>query len=233
VTITPDPEPASAYLLTQDDLDRLPTVRIEPRERGLPVVSCGHDGVDENLDALRAEVARLQAGWDDSERAREVVRRERVRAENERDEAREHARRLFEEMGQIRQQLAEATDERDAANAELARKAAGWDALAAEGRQQVARLVASNDQLRTELEACRAQQSRQAQTIAEQRAPGDLDGDPRRPHLDAWPDDAVLLRYRELRDLVALHLDRYADGVSARAMRDGDVPLRLAEVLRP
>jgi hypothetical protein len=61
---------------------------------------------------------------------------------------------------------------------------------------------------------------------------GSVDDDPRRPHPDSWPDDAVLLRYRELRDLVALHLDRYADARTARAMRDGDVPLRLAEVLR-
>jgi hypothetical protein len=59
-----------------------------------------------------------------------------------------------------------------------------------------------------------------------------VEEDPRRPHPDAWPDDAVLLTYGELRRLVALHLDRYhADDGAARAMLDGDVPLRVSEVL--
>lgn len=59
-----------------------------------------------------------------------------------------------------------------------------------------------------------------------------VEEDPRRPHPDAWPDDAVLLTYRELRRLVALHLDRYhADDGAARAVLDGDVPLRVSEVL--
>jgi hypothetical protein len=89
-------------------------------------------------------------------------------------------------------------------------------------------LERERDAARAELDACRAQQLRQARTIAEQPP---LDSDPRRPHLDSWPDDAVLLRYRELRHLVSLHLDRYCDPRSAAAMREGDVPLRLAEVL--
>lgn len=277
--ILPPEEPPDAWLLTPDTLDHLRQVRggvIAPAA----APADPHDGCEENLDALRAEVARLTGLLD------------------------------------------EATTERDTANAELARKTAGWDALAAEGRQQVARLMADRDAARAEvvslgqqLDACRQQQTRQARTIEEQRSlaaaragtadmyrslvetgalvqdgegvripetflptpahpialavngPGlvEYDGrelrityepaqaarattdqtgapirpdaqavedDPRRPHLDSWPDDAVLLRYRELRDLVALHLDRYADAGSARAMRDGDVPLRLAEVLR-
>jgi hypothetical protein len=81
-----------------------------------------------------------------------------------------------------------------------------------------------------QLDACRQQQGRQAATITNQRTPA-VDDDPYRPHPDSWPDDAVLLRYRELRALVALHLDRYCEPGSGRAMRDGDVPLRLAEVL--
>jgi hypothetical protein len=59
-----------------------------------------------------------------------------------------------------------------------------------------------------------------------------LDEDPRRPSLDAWPDDAVLLTYAELRRLVSLHLERYnADAGTARAVLEGDVPLRVSEVL--
>jgi hypothetical protein len=61
--------------------------------------------------------------------------------------------------------------------------------------------------------------------------PGGLGTDPRRPRPDWYPDDAVTLTYPELRALVALHLDRYCEPGSGRAMRDGDVPLRLAEVL--
>lgn len=56
--------------------------------------------------------------------------------------------------------------------------------------------------------------------------------DPRRPRLDSWPDDAVTLRYTELRQLVALHLDACPDCAGhARAMRDGETPLRVSEVL--
>jgi hypothetical protein len=68
------------------------------------------------------------------------------------------------------------------------------------------------------------------------RRPSVLDDDPRRPRLDSWPDDAVTLTYHELRNLVALHL-RAADSsvltgsALARAVCDGEVPLRVSEVL--
>jgi hypothetical protein len=68
--------------------------------------------------------------------------------------------------------------------------------------------------------------------------------DPHRPHPDAddWPDDAVLVTYRELRALIALHLTTCSQtmpGVEpwrfmqmrAKAMQDGEVPLLLSEVL--
>lgn len=71
-----------------------------------------------------------------------------------------------------------------------------------------------------------------------------LDGDAHRPvpAANAWPDDAVLLTYAELRRLVALHLDLARQGMPrekpwewiasrGRAVRDGEVPLLLAEVL--
>jgi hypothetical protein len=62
------------------------------------------------------------------------------------------------------------------------------------------------------------------------------------PGANAWPDDAVLLTYGELRALVALHLDLARECMPntqpwgwvkdrARAMRDGETPLLLAEVL--
>jgi hypothetical protein len=58
-----------------------------------------------------------------------------------------------------------------------------------------------------------------------------IEEDPRRPRLDAWPDDAVLLTYRELRRLIAVHLEQHDAGEAARAMLDGEAPLRVSEVL--
>lgn len=105
-------------------------------------------------------------------------------------------------------------------------------AIQAGEREQHAEAVR---RLRRERDEARAEVVRLGQEFyrsPEQRTtPATIEGDPHRPHLDSWPDDAVLLRYRELRALVALHLDRYCDEGSARAMREGDVPLRLAEVL--
>lgn len=62
------------------------------------------------------------------------------------------------------------------------------------------------------------------------------------PGANAWPDDAVLLTYAELRRLVALHLDLVAQtmphdrpwawvAVRAGAVRDGEAPLLIGEVL--
>ena len=67
--------------------------------------------------------------------------------------------------------------------------------------------------------------------LREVTSPHPIEEDPYRPHADSWPDDGVLLRYVELRRLVSLHLERYADTRTARAMLEGDVPLRLSEVL--
>lgn len=64
------------------------------------------------------------------------------------------------------------------------------------------------------------------------------------PAANAWPDDAVLLTYGELRRLVALHLDLCASTMPhdrpwdwmrmrAGAVRDGEAPLLLSEVLSP
>jgi hypothetical protein len=65
-----------------------------------------------------------------------------------------------------------------------------------------------------------------------------------RPHpaANAWPDDALTLSYIELRRLIALHLAQLAATMprdrpwlfaeaAARAMAEGETPLRLREVL--
>jgi hypothetical protein len=231
----PIPEPlerSSAYLLTQADLDRLPTIRIEPRGTGLPVVECGHgdpsdgylpdaetwtpDGVDDD-ELPPPEVLALM-------RCDRILGNERSLSEHGTGRLRGvvlDALRAWHRGREVQLSDAEAHEAQvEALRAEVARLSGLLDEEV--GRRARAEL---------DLEACRAQQLRQARTITEQRSAGDLDGDPRRPHLDSWPDDAVLLRYRELRHLVALHLDRYCDPRSAAAMREGDVPLRLAEVL--
>lgn len=75
------------------------------------------------------------------------------------------------------------------------------------------------------------------------RGPG---GEPPRPlpAANAWPDDAVLVTYAELRKLIALHLDLVWQAMPkdhpwlwvrrrATAMRDGESPLLIAEVMDP
>lgn len=67
-----------------------------------------------------------------------------------------------------------------------------------------------------------------------------------RPHpaANAWPDDAVTVTYAELRRLIALHLELAARSMPgaepwawmklrAGAVRDGEVPLLLSEVMEP
>lgn len=62
------------------------------------------------------------------------------------------------------------------------------------------------------------------------------------PSANAWPDDAVLVTYGELRRLVALHLDLARQGMPrdrpwdwvamrAEAVGSGEVPLLLSEIL--
>lgn len=83
-------------------------------------------------------------------------------------------------------------------------------------------------ELLVEYEAARAATT---QTGDPQDMP-DLADDARRPRPDWYPDDGVTLSYRELRQLLALHLARCAaDPDLARAMRDGESPLHLVEVL--
>jgi hypothetical protein len=64
------------------------------------------------------------------------------------------------------------------------------------------------------------------------------------PGANAWPDDAVLLTYGELRQLIALHLTLCASTMAhdrpwvwikerARAVSEGEAPLLISEVLSP
>lgn len=101
-------------------------------------------------------------------------------------------------------------------------------------RERADRLTAERDDLRRLLEGrARAMNVNGRSAQASPAIPaGVLSDDPRRPGVDAWPDDAVLLTYRELRRLVCLHLERYGvDAKIVRAVLEADVPLRLTEVL--
>jgi hypothetical protein len=165
------------WLLTQDDLDRLPQVSYTSPEGA-------HDpqGCEAQADALRAEVARLTALLDDASR-------ESDRADD-----------AVAELETLRETLGRTQEERREAN-------------------------------RRAYEAERTLRERIAEADRPDRADSPHSLGDRRPRLDRWPDDAVTLTYPELRALVALHLDRYCTPDSGRAMREGDVPLRLAEVL--
>lgn len=231
---------AFAYLLSQEALDELPRVYSEPPE------DVG-DGHEEQLDALRAEVARLSGLLDEAGERFESMRDRRnrardhaVAAEQERDAARAEVVSLGRQLDEQRS-LAAAR----AGTADNFRHLIGVhepQQLAVAGPGLV---TCDGHELRVTYDPAVADQATRDQTGAPRprpdrrlltggHFPGDpipLDGDPRRPHLDSWPDDAVLLRYRELRALVALHLDRYCEPGSGRAMREGDVPLRLSEVL--
>jgi hypothetical protein len=92
-------------------------------------------------------------------------------------------------------------------------------------------------ELRVTYEPASAADAIVAEHDARQEAsPHPIEEDPRRPHLDSYPEDAILLTYREVRQLLGLHIEAVGDSVlsardQARAMRDGETPLRLAEVL--
>jgi hypothetical protein len=202
----------AGFVLTPTDLDRLPVLTTYPPDPpGDAHAACraiqagerkaAEEHVRRLQSALRAADARIVEVREAAEAQADALRAELARLTDLADDKREWQQRLRRQIDET----ARVARERDAAREEVVSL----------GRQ---------------LDACREQQGRQAATITNQRTPA-VDDDPYRPHPDSWPDDAVLLRYRELRALVALHLDRYCEPGSGRAMRDGDVPLRLAEVL--
>lgn len=192
-----------AYLLDDETLDRLPRIK-RTRERPLN---------DREV---------LDLPDTDPRRRREAGLVE-MRAQ------RDDARRQLVEQGQA------AEEQADALRSEVARLSGLLDDEV--GRRARAELnLAAQQQttvtLREQLDGERARAERAEGLVDDPSELPPLDGDPRRPRLDHFPEDAILLRYRELRRLLALHLDRYgASPEVVRAVREGDVPLRLAEVL--
>jgi hypothetical protein len=214
-----------------------------------------HEACEEQADALRAEVARLSGLLDDASREADraddatstlATYRREVDEQTARAE-REHASRLRLERLLDAQQSTTVTIrghlDRKRARAEQAEN----DLLAARERDE--RLTAERDELRATVALYRHRYGSPLEWTVEQQ-PGVREGvvvdtvphepidlrpveeDPRRPHPDAWPDDAVLLTYRELRRLVSLHLERYGvEPATVRAVLEADVPLRLGEVL--
>jgi hypothetical protein len=158
-----------------------------------------HDGCEANLDALRAEVARLSGLLDDASREADRADRAEVSEGAWRREVEEQTRRAEREH---------------ATRLALAEQLAEERATVALYRHRYGPVIA---------EAGGGRSETNPHPIAE---------DPRRPSLDHFPDDAILLTYREVRQLLALHLEACSDSPHlARAMREGESGLRLAEVL--
>jgi hypothetical protein len=240
----PDDRPVT-WLLTQDDLDRLPQVSYTPP--GDQHVTCRaiqageREAAEEQADALRAEVARLTGLLDEtreqlnayrsvavdlppgaSGRGLLVIPETFLPTPEHPAALRVDGPGLVEYDGH---ELRVTYDNPvDGTLSTATRVTTPVEALDREPVAPVVELYRDDEE--------QARPGLAPDPTLDEALAGPVDDDPRRPHPDSWPDDAVLLRYRELRDLVALHLDRYADARTARAMRDGDVPLRLAEVLR-
>jgi hypothetical protein len=240
----PDDRPVT-WLLTQDDLDRLPQLSYTPpgdQHAVCRAIQAGErEAAQEQADALRAEVARLTGLLDET---REQLDAYRSVAANLPPGASgrgllvipetflptpEHPAALrVDGPGLVEydgHELRVTYDNPvDGTLSTATRVTTPVEALDREPVAPVVELYRDDEE--------QARPGLAPDPTLDEALAGPVDDDPRRPHPDSWPDDAVLLRYRELRDLVALHLDRYADARTARAMRDGDVPLRLAEVLR-
>jgi hypothetical protein len=190
----------------------------------IPVEPDPPDGYEANLDALRAEVARLTALLDDASREADRADRAEERLASmtgRRNRAREHAVRNDSEVEVLRAEVDEQTTRAEQAEQLVASYRRQLDATAGEAIVRDLRFAGHP------LQVARDPVPHEPVDVRP------VDEDPRRPSpsVNAWPDDAVLLRYVELRRLVSLHLERYGDASSARAMLEGDVPLRLGEVL--
>jgi hypothetical protein len=240
----PDDRPVT-WLLTQDDLDRLPQVSYTPpsdQHVTCRAIQAGErEAAEEQADALRAEVARLTGLLDEtreqlnayrsvavdlppgaSGRGLLVIPETFLPTPEHPAALRVDGPGLVEYDGH---ELRVTYDNPvDGTLSTATRVTTPVEALDREPVAPVVELYRDDEE--------QARPGLAPDPTLDEALDGSVDDDPRRPHPDSWPDDAVLLRYRELRDLVALHLDRYADARTARAMRDGDVPLRLAEVLR-
>jgi hypothetical protein len=152
-------------------------------------------------------------------------------------------------VGARRDQVHEVThdgceEQADALRSEVARLTALLDDASAEADRAdraealLAQQRATTIQLRDHLDAERRRAEAAEEQLQGGAGPCPLDADPRRPHLDHYPTDAVTLTYPEVRRLIALHLDQGDSDprlplVLAEAMRAGETPLRLAEVIGP
>jgi len=205
------------------------------------------DGYEANLDALRAEVARLSGLLDEPVAEVATYRREveeqTARAETEHASRLRAERMLADRNGQLdalrghldaeRARAEEAETNLDLYRRRLAHtpvelSVAGPGVVTCDGRVLS---VAYGEQAPGVREGVVVEAPDREETN-----PHPIEEDPRRPHLDAYPSDALLLTYAEVRKLLALHIAAVADSIlspsgQARAMRDGETPLRLAEVL--
>jgi hypothetical protein len=209
------PKPADDLVSFDPDGDGPPNVVVDLDAED--PVDHTHDGCEANLDALRAEVARLTANLDAQDQLnRRLIAEHRSEVDELRTTLDLYRRRYGRHPEQpdrpatIGEALADAAP---TITAERPRRR--WITLPGTVADPGERHHFHDDTVPHEPIDLRP-----------------LEEDPRRPSLDAWPDDAVLLTYAELRRLVSLHLERYnADEGAARAVLEGDVPLRVSEVL--
>jgi hypothetical protein len=232
LSMPPEDGAPSAWLLTQRDLDRLPVIVTDMA--GDPHVSCRavqageREAAEEQADALRGEIARLSA-----------LLRERVpvadlaQARRERDEARAEVVRLGQEFYRApeNRQAGLLDRERRTQRPALVHEGEGIaipETFLPTPEHPVALRVTGPGLVEYDGHELRITYDNPDGA----RAPGGLGTDPRRPRLDWYPDDGVTLSYRELRQLIGLHLQRCTDDPDlAAAMRDGESPLHLPEVL--
>lgn len=208
----------AAFVLTPDVLDRLPVLTrwpVEPADARLG----RRDDLEARLAEAQAELARRRGEWDQRSA-----------------EGRRQVERLVADKADLGQRLTAAYAERDDARRQLVEQGEAAEEQADALRAEVARLSGLLDESRRDLEREESLvRDLDGLQPREETSPHPVSEDPRRPHLDHYPEDAILLTYREVRRLLALHLEACADAAGpadmARAMREGETPLRLAEVL--
>lgn len=255
-----DPVPPGGFLPAPPEEARVASMRgRRDRARDHAVRNEGEAGdLRRQLAAFTEERDNLDRQLADTRAAFDRMNEQRVETERtllaERNEARrqlvDHAREaeqlaggLRAERDELRRLLVEqgeaAEEQADALRAEVARLAGLLDDEV--GRRARAELnLAAQQQttgtLREQLDGERARAER-AEGLVDEAVPlPPLAEDPRRPRLDHFPTDAITLTYREVRQLLGLHVEAVGDSVlsaadQARAMREGETPLRLAEVL--